>query len=537
MDEIRQSGLFDGEALLKRNKIVLFALNGVLVLPCAIRHFSPAGAGVTLLLLLLAFFLTVVRSDAGLPAVRGLPVLGVFDVLILLALSYKELLFFLPESSEFISARLYFTDYDWLLALGVLLCLLPFREKLALWSKGLGWVVIGGYLTLRLWCSDFLPSGQIEPGLKASILFLLLCVLAWFSVCAVSRTVDENTLSRDRWLSRLLLTIYLVLGLAEPALLQQFFSRMYQWFLTASEVGFAWWKALLAAGVLTGCAVASYDLRNKRMGPDSLVLAGLSGFVLLVRVLMSRYFICGWIIPLVFLAGSLLCLKNEGKQAKTLQLSSPAYLAAQTAVLLAAVLLLKRGVWITVLCMAVYALVFTALAGKMVTSRRQLWLWLIRLSCPAVLAAGTVWHLRFLPASLWLIAAAFAVLALVVILLHWPNPTGMVCPDGLKWMVFGAMVLLCLLVSLRFGSKVEVAFQPDSETAHIELEARGRDNKIVSAKCSWSRFTGEALSGEQTLQSGGMDIPIQGEKLTIVVTDAFGTTTTVTDWYLRWLWQ
>lgn len=525
------------EALLKRNRIILFALNAALVLPYAIRHFSPIGAGISLVLLLLAFFLTVMRADASLPAITGLPILGAFDALILMALSYEELLLFLPQSTEDIAERVDSNATVGILLIGIILCVLRLKGRAQLWIKALGWIMFIGYFTVQAWVDYALPSDQAEAGLKASMLFVPLCVLAWFCICAVSHLVDEDTLKRDRWLSRLLLTVYAALSLAEHVVLEQHFFRMYDWILHVSDVGFAWWKVLLAAGALVGCAVASYDLKNSRMGPDSAFLAGAGGLVLLTRVLMSRYFICGWLILLVCLAGSFRCLRNELKQAKTLHLSSPVYLAAQTGVLLVAVCLLKRGIWITVLCMAIYALVFNATAGKMKSAGRKLCLWLILLSCPAVLAAGTIWHLRFLPASLLLLTVMFAVLALVVVLLHWPNPTGQTCPGSCKWVVFGVMSLLSLLVCFRFGTRVEVTFQSESQTAHIELEARGKDNELVSAVCTWSSFTGEPLDGGQRLKEGASDIPIRGERLTIVATDAFGATTTVTDWYPPWIWE
>ena len=97
------------------------------------------------------------------------------------------------------------------------------------------------------------------------------------------------------------------------------------------------------------------------------------------------------------------------------------------------------------------------------------------------------------------------------------------------------MALLCLIAAGRYGTEVQVVFQPEDNTASITLEAKGKENEIQSAVCRWSDVTGQVVSGEQVLFAGENVASIQGEKLSIVVTDAFGAETTVTDWYPGWL--
>ena len=67
------------------------------------------------------------------------------------------------------------------------------------------------------------------------------------------------------------------------------------------------------------------------------------------------------------------------------------------------------------------------------------------------------------------------------------------------------------------------------------FRSRGGDNEIALAAYYWSDLTGEPLGEEVPLSSGETEIPIQGERLTIVATDTHGARTTVTDWYPGWM--
>lgn len=524
------------KTLAKKNKVVFFVLNLVCILPYIVKHYSHLGAGIAACILLLMFFLTVLRSDADIPAGRNLPLLGFLDVCILLGLSFQELkIRFDLDGLSRAFGQTEGKQCIWLLLAGLVLCVLPVGASLAVWLKGLGRTAIGASILLLLWSNGQLPEPLFADGAKAFLVFYLLCALAWYAMCVASYTVDQGVLRRNNWLSWLLLAVFCVLCLAETALVQEAMVPIRNWLLAMPGASLAWWKAVLAMAVLTGCAIAAYDYDYGHMGPDSLVLSALGGGILLLRVLLSSYFAFSWMVLLVFLAGAFRCLQNEMKQIKTLRLSSPVYLIAQTVVLLLAVCLLRRGLWVLTVLFIVYGMVFYATFGKMKTPSRQLCRWLVTLSCPAVLALGYIWQMRFIPESCLLLAAIYGVFAFVIILLLWPHPSGQASPDGYKLVVCIAMVLLCLVTATRYGARARIAFRPEEGTVHVELEARGRDNEIASAMYHWSGIIGEPLSEEVPLSAGETEIPIQGEKLTIVVTDTHGSRTTITDWYPSWM--
>lgn len=525
------------KALVKKNKLIFFALNLVCVLPYIVRHYSHLGAGIAAGILLWMFILTVVQSDVDTPVSRNLPVLGCFDVFILLGLSFQELrIRFAPGGLSLFLGHVGDRRCSLLLLAGLVLCVLPFKAALAVWLKGLGRTAVGASVLLFFWSDGQLPEPTFMDGAKAFFAFYLLCAVVWYAMCVTSYTVDQGVLRRNNRLSWLLLGVFCTLCLAETSLVQEMIAPVQEWLLAVPGASLAWWKAVLAAVVLTGCAIAAYDYDYEYMGADSLMLGSLGGGVLLLRVLLSNYFAFSWLVFLTFLVGVFLCLQNEMQQETTLRLSSPAYLVAQTAALLLAVYLLKRGLWILTVLLGIYGLVFyTTFFGKMETPRRQLFRWLVTLSCPAALALGYIWQTRFVPEACLLLAVIYGVLALAIILLLHPHPGGRTSPEGYQMVVCALMVLLCLMTATRYGAKAHITFLPENGTVHIELEARGRDNEIALAVYQWNDLAGKPLSNEARLTAGETEIPIKGEQLTIVVTDTHGARTTVTDWYPGWM--
>lgn len=526
---------------LKRDKLIFFVLNLLVIMPYAVTLCSPWGCAGAVVILVLLFVWTVALSDNSRPASWNLPVFGFLDACILLGLSYQELIdYFNPDDLVYFIQRMEDRPYPGaVLAAALVLAVAADvhlrKGPLAVWLGMLGRTVAGGALIWALWCGGTLLTPRFLPGMNAFFAFYVLCAMGWCILCAAAYYVDSKSAIRSICLSWLLLAAFFTLCLTEAPLVQLFAGTLEERFLALPDMSFAWWRALSAAAVLTGCAIAVYDYDNHKMGADSLVLGALASGVLLLRILLSWYFAFSFLVFPVFLAGCFRCLYNERRQSKTLRLSSPAYLIAQMAALALAVHLLKTGLWVLTVLICVYAAVFYATAGKNSTAGYRLCHWITILSCPAVLAAGYIWQMRFVRESCVLVGTAYVIFACFILVLSWPHPDDRKSPDIYKWSVCGFMTLLCLMAAARYGSKIQVAFRPEDSTAVITLEARGEDNRIRSAVLSWTSLTGEALSGEIPLSAGENTVPIRGERLIISATDAFGATTTVTDWYPGWL--
>lgn len=517
---------------LKRNKLIFFALNLLLVVPRALRLYSPVGLAGTAVILLVMFLLTVYKSDAGRPASRNLPLMGVLDVCIFAVQSYQQLRFmFNPDNIERLLSNLNPSIYL-LLMVPTIAVGIVFRK--ILWLGGVGRAAAGAVFILAVFSDGEIPIPHFYGDIKYFFVLYLLCAVGWLILCAIAYYTDPKTLTASMWLSWALLAALFVLCTAATGMVPALAAATRGYIMELSRVGLAWWKVLLAAVALAGGCVAAYDYDNRKMGSDSVVLGAMASGFLLMRILISFYVIFNWILFPVFLAGSLRCLYDEARKAKTLRLIAPVYLPVQLAVLVLADYLMKTGLWMLAILICVYTVVFYATAGKHTTPGYRRFHWLVVLSCPAVLAAGYIWHRCFTLWSLVLIGMMYVVFAFAIVLLEWPHPGNQDSPDTYKWIVCGFMALLCLITLTRYGAKVRVTFIEEDNSAVITVDARGKDNAVTYAEISWSGLTGESSGRERPLLAGETILPIEDEKLTIVVTDAYGVTTTVTDWYPKW---
>lgn len=524
----------DGKLFPKKNGLLFFGLNLLLIGPQIFRKFSLWGAAGAAALLLVLLVLTLKRANDWEPASRDLPLLAVFDLCVLLVLSHAELRGqFGLQNADFLLRGLRSLGSFWLIPAGAALCLARVENPplLRLWVKALGRTAVGAGLLLMRWSSGSLLVFYGEG--KRLLVMYLLCALVWYLLCTVSFGVEPEGLQRDFWLSRLLLAVFLVLCLLEPVVLREFLLRLADWAREAAAG--VWWKTALTAAVLAGSAAAVYEYDRNRMGPDAAVLGILASGAVLLRGLTEWYFAFNGGLLLVFLVGSLFCLFNEAENRKTFGFANLVFLPLQLGALLAAAMLLKRGLWAMVLLLCVYGCLFFVLSGRRTTSKRWLFYWLTLLSCPPAAAAAYLWRMRFLPETMKALGAVYAVLALGMVILHWPHPDRRSAHPNDKRALCVLMALLSLAASARYGTAVQISFQEADYTASITLTARGEENAIRSAGYVWSGALEEPGPAVRRLSAGETVIPIEGEKLTVLVTDAFGASTEVTDWYPGWM--
>lgn len=439
---------FGGNVLLKKNELIFFALNLLLVGPYILARFSPTGWAFTGALLLVMFYFTVLKPDVNEPALRNLPLVMCLDACIPPILAYRELMLgFTPDYLEYLipAARGKLPALG-LLAAGVALGIVKFKDPLLVWMKGLAKAMIGAAVILLLWSDGALPAPVFAGDSGLFFKAYLLCAAAWCVLCAMSYFLDGKAFRRNNWLSWLLLAGMFAAFLTEARLVQEFFGILREWRMAWTSDSLSWWKI----AVLVGCAVAAYDFDYGRMGADSLFLGALAGGALVLRALAAHSFPLWQILPLAYLVSTLCCLQNELKGSKTLRLLSPLYLAAQTAAGLLAVLLMHEGLWLALVFLILYGAVFYAAGGKMDTPVRRLVWWLVMLSLPPVLASAFLWQTtpHFLTEPYLLLAAAYVVLGLAVIILNWPHPNQRTSPGGYKWAVCGLMAVVSLLTAM-----------------------------------------------------------------------------------------
>ena len=524
-------------ALLRRNKLIYFVLNLALIIPTVVKNYSHWGLAIAAGIMLLAFYLIVVKPIEDTPASKDLPLLLFFDVCIILGMSYEKL--YLNFDREFIILERIAENFHeqclYLLLAGLAVSLFTPQRQALVWLKCLGKIAAGAAIIMQMWSNGEILEPLYAGGGEALLVYYLLCGFVWMIACVISCYVHPESYKRNNWLGAGLLLAWYVINLTEKSIISSFVPSIEPLLLGMPQNTFAWWKVILSAIVLVGCAIAAYDYNNEKMGADSVVFAVIASAIVLVKLLMENYFSFNWVLFIIFLVSSVKCLRNEQRQTKTLRLDTPVYLVVQFVSLFAAIGLVKGGLWINVIIICLYTLIFYTAYGKEKTEKRSLRHWLLVLSVPAVYAVAYIWQRRFSMDTVIMILLAYVVFAAVIIILSWPHPDKKTVPPGFKMLPCLFMILLCLISMTRYGAKVDIEFNADTDTAIVEIEATGKENQVDSVVYYWSDKTGEMIGSERTMAADGSNLAVNGEKLTVVVTDINGVVTTETEWYPGWL--
>lgn len=518
----------------KRNRLIFFALNFALVIPFLVQNYSPWGFGGAFAIMLLSFYFLVIKPYEATPAARDIPLQLFFNVCLYLVVSYQTLM----DNFKIDNLGNIFENMGGeciVLLLGSLAASL-FIPKVPnlVWLRYIGKTAIGASVIMQIWAGGKIFEPEFRGGGDTMIAFYLLFAVIWFAFCVISCHVDSNTYKRNNWLSNSLLIIFVLFCTAENSVAQMFIPQAKIYLLSMPTAALAWWKVILSAIVLGGCAIVAFDYLNDTMGADALVLCFVVSALVILRVLMANYFAFNWVIFAAFMVSCVRCLKNELRQKNTLCLPTLGYVAVQFAAILVSIWLIKAGLWINLIIVCTYTLIFYVTAGKGINEKHKLRHWLTILSVPAVYAIAYIWQMRFSIDAIMLITLAYAVSAGVMIILSWHHPDKLAVPCGYKMIVCAMLALLCWIAMGRFGANVDVEFDIDKNIATVEIDAKGKNNDIESVEYKWSTITGE--SGEAaTMDKDGDSIPVLGEVLTITVTDSYGVVTTKTEWYPDWL--
>ena len=524
-------------AILRRNKLIYFVLNLALIIPYVVKHYSHWGLAIAVGIMLWAFFVIVVKPSVDTPASKDLPALLFFDVCVVLGMVYERL--YDSFDSEFILLEKVVENFNeqclYLLLTGIAVSVFTSNKQSMVWLKCAGKIAAGAAIIMQLWSNGEVLEPSYVDGGEAFLIYCLLWGIVWTIACVLACYAHPESSKNAKRLGTVLLLAWYVLNVTEKPIVDDLVLYIKPFLIALPQNVFAWWKVILSAIVLFGCAVVAYDYDNDRMTVDSIVLAFIASAVVLIKVLLENYFSYNWIIFIVFVVSSMKCLQNELRQSKTLRLTSQVYLLVQFISVLISIKLIKNGLWINAVVICLYTLVFYTTYGKTKTEKSRLRHWLLVLSAPAVYAAAYVWQKCFALDTIIMILLTYVVFAGVIIILSWPHPNNRIVPPGFKMLPCLFIVLFCLISMSRYGAKVDIEFNNDTDNAIVAIEARGKENQIKSVVYYWSDNKGEIIGSERTMSVEGSNISVKGEKLTVIVTDINGVITTETEWYPNWL--
>ena len=514
------------------NCLVFFILNLIWIAPTLLSHMSDSLVWeivASVVLLIASFFFTVVKAKKNQAAYCNVPTLMFFNALALMSLESQTLIDSFNE--ETLAQTLESIGQTGVIpfAVGLVLALFASKSVGRLWLQAIGKTMVGGALVIAFVGS---PMDPINGLTIPFYLFYLVFSVLWFVMCAAVCYADRTCYLRVKRISSAMLLLFYLLAFVSPGTIWRFASTLKDWFLSMPMETFSWGKVLLAVVLLAvGAFLANSDKSIYSIGKDSAVLLILAEAILLIKLLMTYYFIVSWVVFVLFILSSLMCIKNEcnGKLSFG-KISTPLYLCVQTVFFLATVFLVKEWLWICYIVLVLY-LLFIYRADASDQDSAGFWIGLM--AGPTLFAAGYIWERCMHTETMVLLGIVFVVHAVAAAFIYVRRPDGKTGPKRFKLLLVASLVIGCIMIAASFGAKVDVAFESDRSVVHIVAESD--DFEIDSAVFFWRDSRGNELGKSNVLPTGGTATAIKGEMLTVVITDARGIVTRKTVWYPHWL--
>lgn len=532
------TGSLVGRISVKGNRCVYFTLGLLPITPVLFRHFTLDGFAAALAVAATAFYILIIRIKRLSPAAGYIPAMLFTDICILAALQYRPILtaaMAQPSGNIFKGIE---ASRTILFAVGAVICFAMPKKPGVITLRALGFMT--AILALIMHSCGFgsgLTLSFNSDGAYLVALFLMFTVI-WFLAYAISAVTDESVYTRNNLLTAVLLAVVVWIFIAGRGVYGYLVGPLRQELLQLAAEGLDTWKLALAVVILLVCAAATSERRGPSIGADAMVLAFVGGVLILAGVLWRNYFDFNWLILLVFSAAGIMCIRNESRGTKTFRLANPVCLAVLLGLAAAAAGLLERGLWISTATMCVYAAILYFAVGTERHTDSNLSLWLLILSCPAVFAVAYAWQAHFSAEIISVILLAYIVQAFALLTLCWPHPGRRRAPVTAKAAICAFLAVICTLALTRFGAEVCIEFNSGRGIAVVDIEAKGKENEISDAEYYWSSMSVLGFETSEPLpfkDPGGGVLPIDGNRLTVIVTDAYGVVTTQTAWYPAWV--
>lgn len=521
----------------KENKIVLFLINCLLMLPFIIRNHSIIGIVSSLAILLILFFI-LFKSSEIIPASAYLPIIIVADVCCYVGVRFEllKLCFDMDALSYFFQGM--GSPCIFLLMIGCALFFVGRTKQTLTWLSGIGGTAIGTAIILHGWSNCDFAALKFYSNGDTLLAILVLSTLLWtILIQFIGMTVPIKR-DANNWIGIFLLVGFLVFCIIEQSYTSVMLPKWKIMILNWPHTLFSWWRVILATMVLLIGTFLLYTMNGddgNGLSVDTYALILIALSVFSIKFLMINFFSYNWMCFLIMIVGTLWCMKNDYLERPTLQLNSIMYLSAQFIAFLFTIILLKKGLWINVIVTIVFGAVFyTQYVKKKRTSDINSH-WVMILLCIVAEAAAWMCKYRFCIEGFSMIVMVLIVAITAMSIINLRHPNSMKAPDSIRITICVCLAILCLLTMNKFGAKISTKFDSETLKATIEIQPRGKKNEVKSACYYWRDKNGKESSKEVILKNNGETIAIQDEVLTIITIDVNGVQTTSNYWYPHWL--
>lgn len=539
-ENIQEPSQFQIGTSLKTNKIIIFCINALMMIPLIVRNYTLIGLGISATILFISAYIVIFRSDSSLPAGAYLTTLVFFDFYIFMGLQYEVLKAgFISENLSYIFETLMEDQMClYLLIFGGIVGFIGLIKHKVTWFTGVGAAAFGAAIILSIWSNTNIEDLQFVSGGDTFLAAFLLSVLFWTVLLEISTRVAPEKRTTNIWLGIILLISIIMLCTTEFEFVQSIIGDLSSKMLALPTTAFAWWKVIVSCIVLIGCSVAMYDNKHKenQIGVDSFLMIVSAIFVFAIKLLMENYFIYSALLMLLLIIVTFRCLRNEILNKKTCRLNTATFLIVETIIFILTLYTLKAGYWINAIVTVTFVIIFYSQYERMKLPKNRNILWITIISCFVVEALAWQWKMRFSIEGIIILATVYIMSVATILILNYPHPDNIIPNKNLKIFVCICVALLCL-ASVRTTMKANVDVSSDNKFVTISVEAKGEKNDVASISYQWTDYRGRTVGDNQVLIESGEEIPVQSDVLTVIATDTKGYRATYYYWFPSWLYS
>lgn len=516
-----------------KNRIIYYILNALIIFITLIPSLKWVSFGGYIAIMLLIFFLVVFRkrrSDE--PACVNLPIFFFFDGLLFLALRVQSMrIYFSLESlTEFAGIALVPAG------IGIFLCLISLNRQR--WLGWIGSLVAGCAFILGIWSG----GSALLQSPSSDCLSLIICysvlASAWFfsaqisDQCALAENRKE-VVNRNNWFGIILFIIFTASVIFEKDYYCAILPTMIELKQQLPLMLLSWWRVLIAVLLLLIVSVALCDLSKRTITPDAYVMLSLAGAIVLVSVYYHNYVKFNWGLLILYSLLTIYSLKPFLEERTLLRLNCYQFIPALIVALLLTNVALFYGLWLNVLFSIIIIVAIYSLTDYRTMDKHIRFLGIVvLLSVFSEAIAYSAWA-RFSPYNLTALIAVSAISIAFMVIIHKRNPGGRQPPRFVSVTVCFLLLLMCLPVCLRHGSKISIACDDSISTVSIDVKAVGKNNQIDSVSYYWTDFLGRRQTQSFLIDGLSDQTDIQGERIVVQSIDAYGIQTTRAFWIPR----
>lgn len=395
-------------------------------------------------------------------------------------------------------------------------------------------VLLAGSSIILYFCSNWESTNILQPIISANGVFLLytyaILTIIWFLTAQISYLSKKRERSGIAAMTMTLFALTFLIFYFDFPYINELTVLFINNFESLKDTMFAWIKILPIAAVLIGLACT---MMNENQKIDSYIYLFLGTSLLLSKLLFEHYFTNNFLILLIYSLFALRIFQHElvDKTNKNdEEYVTPFYLFFLFFFMVVSLFLIIHGLWLNIVVILVFFLYVynTDYNWSELGNNNKFWYVFLII----IFAFMFIWEAK-VAASKELFIMMLYLLILFLFILYILNQYKTHQKQNTGYFKFTVcMMSLFLFYSIGYRETIAISID-EHENGEVEVKLDELQNmeSIDSAYYYWTDNFHNKLTEEIMLEEITTAIPIQGDKLRVVVTNDKGIQTTKESWY------